>query len=70
MQMEAGGKIKSLMSATTETTCLVITYQKNMKLGEGGCMRRDKLAALEIDSRCLHVVYFAYYNVPARREGV
>lgn len=26
------------------------------------CKRRDKLAALEIDGRCLHVVSFAYSN--------
>lgn len=36
------------------------TLQKNMKVGEG--RGRDKLAALESDSRCLHVS-FAYCNV-------
>lgn len=56
-----GAKIKSLMY-NWGRTCLVIAHQKNMRWG---CTRRDKLAALEIDSRCLHVVSFAYSNFEA-----
>lgn len=62
MQMAAGGKIKSLMYNWGHV------FSHNIKRiwdEKGGRARRDKLAALEIDSRCLHVLSFAYCNVEA-----
>lgn len=61
MQMKARGKTAALMYSGGHV------FGHNASKGyetERGA-RRDKLAALEIDSRCLHEVSFAYDNVEA-----